>query len=128
MNKLLRIAALVTVWSTGSAHAIESFSVPYGGVATIPIDCHVQPLSCGIVTFPWQSVVTVQTVSGADGVYTFNSFPPNDPSNTLTFMSLVRTSRRHRLSSFLTCRHLTSICSAASRQPSRADVSLHWTV
>ena len=88
MNKLLSSAVLAAACSAGSAQALESFSVPYSGVARIPIDCHLQPL-CGIFDFPWISVVTVQTVSGADGVYRFDSYPRDNPANTLTFMSLV---------------------------------------
>jgi hypothetical protein len=69
---------------------LESFSVPYGGVATIPIDLHLHSRSpAGIFTFTWKSVLTLQTVSGADGVYRFDSYPPDNPSNTLTFLPLV---------------------------------------
>ena len=89
MSRLLGLAALAVACSTTPAHALESFSVPYGGVATIPIDCTFQPLSCGIFTFTWKSVLTLQTASGADGVYRFDSYPPDNPSNTLTFLSLV---------------------------------------
>ena len=88
-NTSARIAALAGGLLAAPAHAIETFSVAYGGTATIPIDCFSQPASCGLITFPWTPAVTLQTVSAADGVYRFDSFPPGNPSNTLTFLSLV---------------------------------------
>jgi len=89
MRRSANAIVLAITLSTGPVVAVESFTLPYAGSAIVPIDCFVQPLACGLVTFPWNAVVTVQTVSGADGVYAFASFPPANPANTLTFLSLV---------------------------------------
>jgi len=83
------VAALAAGFSVMQAQAVETFSIPYAGTATIPIDCFIQPSECGLRTFAWQSTVTLQTVSAIDGVYRFDSFPPNNPSNTLLFLSLI---------------------------------------
>jgi len=75
------VAALAAGFSVMQAQAVETFSIPYAGTATIPIDCFIQPSECGLRTFAWQSTVTLQTVSAIDGVYRFDSFPPNNPSS-----------------------------------------------
>ena len=89
MRRLASATFLTITLSAGSVEALESFTLPYGGSAVVPVDCLVQPQACGLVTFPWKAVVVVQTVSSADGVYSFESFPPANPANTLTSLSLV---------------------------------------
>jgi hypothetical protein len=67
--------------------AVETFTLRYGGTGHLAFDCF--PVLCLPFTTPWISTVTVQTVSGADGVYSLNGYPPDNPANTLTFLSLV---------------------------------------
>ena len=59
----------------------------FTGSGHLAFDCF--PVPCLPFTTPWISTVTVQTVSGSDGVYSLNGFPPDNPANTLTFLSLV---------------------------------------
>ena len=71
------------------ATAVETFTLAYDGSAVVPIDCFVQPQACGLFTVPWHPIVTVRLTSAADGIYAFEAFPPDNPANTLTFLSLV---------------------------------------
>ena len=69
--------------------AAETFTIQYLGSGLDFVDCTFQPLNCGPRTVSWNPIVTVQTVSGADGIYSFNVDPPDNPANTLTSLSLV---------------------------------------
>lgn len=89
MRRLARAVALVAALASGSAQSAETFTVIYGGTARISVDCFIKPLACGIFDYPWTAVMTLQTLSGDDGVYVFHGYPPDYPSSTLTFFSLI---------------------------------------
>ena len=89
MRKTTAAIGLAITLATGPVAAVETFTLAYDGTAVVPVDCFVQPLACGLFKVPWHPIVTVQLTSAADGVYSFQAYPPDNPANTLTFLSLV---------------------------------------
>ena len=87
MRQLASAICLAMTLFAAPVQAVETFTLRYGGTAHLAFDCF--PVLCLPYTTPWLSTVTVQTVSGADGVYSLNGYPPDNPANTLTFLSLV---------------------------------------
>ena len=87
MRQLASAICLAMTLFAAPVQAVETFTLRYGGSGHLAFDCF--PVPCLPFTTPWISTVTVQTVSGSDGAYSFNGFPPNNPANTLTFLSLV---------------------------------------
>ena len=87
MRQLASAICLAMTLFAAPVQAVETFTLRYGGTGHLAFDCF--PVPCLPFTTPWISTVTVQTVSGSDGVYSLNGFPPNNPANTLTFLSLV---------------------------------------
>jgi len=87
MRQLASAICLATTLLAAPVSALETFTLRYEGTGHLAFDCF--PVQCLPFSTPWNSTVTVQTVSGADGVYAFNGFPPANPANTLTFLSLV---------------------------------------
>ena len=85
MRQLASAICLVMTLFAAPVEAVETFTLRYAGTGFDPANCTQQ----GCPFTPWISTVTVQTVSGSDGVYSLNAFPPNNPANTLTFLSLV---------------------------------------
>ena len=85
MRQLASAICLVMTLFAAPVQAVETFTLRYAGTGFDPANCTQQ--GCPIT--PWISTVTVQTVSGADGVYSLNGYPPENPANTLTFLSLV---------------------------------------
>ena len=85
MRQLASAICLAMTLFGAPAQAIETFTLRYAGTGFDPINCTQQ----GCPSTPWISTVTVKTVSGSDGVYSFNAFPHDNPANTLTFLSLV---------------------------------------
>jgi len=84
MRQLASAICLVMTLFAAPVQAVETFTLRYAGTGFDPANCTQQ--GCPIT--PWISTVTVQTVSGSDGVYSFNAYPPDNPG-TLTFLSLV---------------------------------------
>ena len=87
MRQLAGAICLATTLFAVPVAAVETFTLRYGGTGHLAFDCF--PVLCSPFTTPWISTVTVETVSGSDGVYSLNGFPPDNPANTLTFLSLV---------------------------------------
>jgi hypothetical protein len=87
MRQLASAICLATTLLAAPVSALETFTLRYEGTGHLAFDCF--PVQCLPFSTPWTSTVTLQTVSGADGVYSLNGFPPNNPANTLTFLSLV---------------------------------------
>ena len=89
MRKLESAICLAMARVRPPSGAAETFTIQYLGSGLDFVDCTFQPLNCGPRTVSWNPIVTVQTVSGADGIYSFNVDPPDNPANTLTSLSLV---------------------------------------
>ncbi len=87
MRQLASAICLVMSLFAAPVQAVETFTLRYAGTGHLAFDCF--PVLCLPFTTPWISTVTVQTVSRADGVYSLNGYPPENPANTLTFLSLV---------------------------------------
>ena len=89
MSRLASAICLAAALFAAPVGAMETFTIPYLGSAQDVVDCTFRPLDCGPRTVAWNPIVTVQVVSGADGIYSFDVFAPANPANTLTFLSLV---------------------------------------
>ena len=87
MRQLASAICLATTLLAAPVSALETFTLRYQGTGDLAFACF--PVQCLPFSTPWNSTVTLQTVSGADGLYSLNGFPPDNPANTLTFLSLV---------------------------------------
>ena len=89
MSRLASAICLAAALFAAPVGAMETFTIPYLGSAQAVVDCTLRPLDCGPRTVAWNPIVTVQVLSGADGIYSFDVVPPANPASTLTFLSLV---------------------------------------
>lgn len=124
MRPLVSAICLATTLFAAPVQAVETFTLRYGGTGHISLDCF--PQVCAPFTTPWISTVMVQTVSGSDGVYSFNAFPPANPANTLTFLSLVSDTFGFIFDVSTQDAHLNGIVTATV-QGGRVT-SIRWTV
>ena len=122
MRQLASAICLVMTLFAAPVQAVETFTLRYAGTGFDPVNCTQQ----GCPFTPWISTVTVQTVSGSDGVYSFNAFPPANPANTLTFLSLVSDTFGFIFDVSTQDAHLNGIVTATV-QGGRVT-SIRWTV